>query len=105
MDAVTAISGTGPAYFFLLTEILASAAREFGLPAETADRLASMTCFGAGAMMASSPGEDAQGGLRTPYPGRTTEAAMEVLEGGNFRDLMFRAADAAKKRSRELAGE
>jgi len=105
MDAVTAISGTGPAYFFLLTEILASAAREFGLPAETADRLASMTCFGAGAMMASSPGEAAELRRRVTSPGGTTEAAMEVLEGGKFRELMFRAADAAKKRSRELAGE
>jgi pyrroline-5-carboxylate reductase len=105
MDAVTAISGTGPAYYFLLTEVLASAAREFGLPAETADRLASMTCFGAGAMMATSPGEAEELRRRVTSPGGTTEAAMRILEGGSFRDLMYRAADAARKRSRELAGE
>jgi pyrroline-5-carboxylate reductase len=103
MDAVTAISGTGPAYFFLLAEVLAAAARELGLPAETADRLASITCFGAGAMLASSPGEAEELRLRVTSPGGTTQAAMVVLEDGKFRDLVFRAAEAACNRSRELA--
>jgi len=105
MDAVTAISGTGPAYFFLLTEALASAARDLGLPADTADRLASMTCFGAGAMVASSPGEAEELRRRVTSPGGTTQAAMVVMENGRFRDLVFRAAEAARNRSRELAGE
>jgi len=103
MDAVTAISGTGPAYFFLLTEALAAAARELGLPADTADHLASITCFGAGAMVASSPGEAEELRRRVTSPGGTTQAAMVVLKDGRFRELVFRAAEAARDRSRELA--
>ena len=105
MDAVTAVSGTGPAYFFLLTEALASAARELGLSAATADRLAAITCFGAGAMIASSPDEAEELRLRVTSPGGTTEAAMAVLEKGAFRDLMSRAVRAARDRSRELSGQ
>jgi pyrroline-5-carboxylate reductase len=103
MDAVTAISGTGPAYYFLLTEVLAAAAESFGLPAETADRLASVTCFGAGAMLASSPGEAAELRRRVTSPGGTTQAAMAVMEKGKFRELVHRAAEAARDRSKELA--
>jgi pyrroline-5-carboxylate reductase len=103
MDAVTAISGTGPAYYFLLTEALAAAAESFGLPAETADRLASITCFGAGAMLASSPGEAAELRRRVTSPGGTTQAAMVIMEEGKFRELVRRAAEAARDRSRELA--
>lgn len=103
MDAVTAISGTGPAYFFLLAEALSAAARELGLPADTSDRLASITCFGAGAMLASSPGEAEELRLRVTSPGGTTQAAMVVMEDGKFKDLVFRAAEAACNRSRELA--
>jgi pyrroline-5-carboxylate reductase len=103
MDAVTAVSGTGPAYYFLLTEALAAAARELGLPPETADRLAAMTCFGAGAMMATSPDEAVELRRRVTSPGGTTEAAMAVLEGAGFAELMRRAVEAACRRSRELA--
>jgi pyrroline-5-carboxylate reductase len=105
MDAVTAISGTGPAYFFLLTEVLVEAAREMGLPEETADRLARVTCFGAGAMLASSPGEAAELRRRVTSPNGTTHAAMTVLEAEGYHDLVKRAADAARRRSRELSGE
>lgn len=105
MDAVTAVSGTGPAYFFLLTEVLAAAARELGLPPETADRLASITCFGAGAMMASSPGEAEELRRRVTSPGGTTQAAIGVMENGQFRELVIRAVKAARDRSRELALE
>jgi pyrroline-5-carboxylate reductase len=103
MDAVTAISGTGPAYFFLLTEALAAAARELGLPADTADRLASITAFGAGAMVASSPGEAEELRRRVTSPGGTTQAAMIIMKNGRFRELVLRAAEAARDRSRELA--
>jgi len=103
MDAVTALSGTGPAYFFLLSEALASAGRELGLPAATADRLAAITCFGAGAMLASSPDEAEELRRRVTSPGGTTEAAMAVLERGAFADLMTRAVTAARDRSRELS--
>lgn len=105
MDAVTAISGTGPAYFFLLTEVLAEAAREMGLPGETADRLASVTCFGAGAMLASSPGEAAELRRRVTSPNGTTHAAMTLLKSEGYDELVKRAAEAARKRSRELSGE
>jgi pyrroline-5-carboxylate reductase len=104
MDAVTAVSGTGPAYFFLLTEALANAARDLGLAPDTADRLAAITCFGAGAMMATSPDEARELRRRVTSPGGTTEAAMAILEGGGFRDLMARAVAAAEARSRELSG-
>mgnify|MGYP001827543390 CR=1 FL=1 len=103
MDAVTAISGTGPAYFFLLTEALAAAARELGLPGETADRLAAMTCFGAGAMVATSPDEAVELRRRVTSPGGTTEAAMKLLEQKGFNQMMLQAAQAACNRSRELA--
>jgi pyrroline-5-carboxylate reductase len=104
MDAVTAVSGTGPAYFFLLTEVLTTAARELGLPPETAERLAAITCFGAGAMMATSPDEAEELRRRVTSPGGTTEAAMAVLDDGGFRNLMMRAVAAACDRSRELSG-
>ncbi|MEE4292482.1 MAG: pyrroline-5-carboxylate reductase [Xanthomonadales bacterium] len=105
MDAVTAISGTGPAYFFLLTEVLADAAREMGLPLETARRLASATCVGAGAMLASDPGEAAELRRRVTSPNGTTHAAMTLLEAEGYRELVQRAAEAARKRSSELSGE
>lgn len=105
MDAVTAISGTGPAYYFLLTEVLAAAAREMGLPAETADRLAAITCFGAGAMLASSPGDAVELRRRVTSPGGTTQAAMEVMKAEGFREVVSHAAEAARRRSRELSGE
>ena len=105
MDAVTAISGTGPAYFFFLTEALAEAAREMGLPEETADRLASATCFGAGAMLASSPGEAADLRRRVTSPNGTTHAAITLLREEGYRELVKRAAEAARRRSRELSGE
>lgn len=103
MDAVTAVSGTGPAYYFLMTEALAAAARELGLPAETANRLAAITCFGAGAMMASSPDEAVELRRNVTSPGGTTEAAMAILQGDGFQELMLRAVKAARDRSRELA--
>ena len=103
MDAVTAVSGTGPAYYFLLTEALAASARKLGLPPGTADRLAAITCFGAGAMVASSPDEAEELRRRVTSPGGTTEAAMAVLENGGFRELMLEAVRAARDRSQELS--
>ena len=84
-------------------EALAGAAREFGLPADVADRLASITCFGAGAMLAASPGDAEELRHRVTSPGGTTQAAMAVMDDGRFRDLVFRAAQAARDRSQALA--
>jgi pyrroline-5-carboxylate reductase len=103
MDAVTAISGSGPAYFFLLAEALASAGEQMGLPREVALQLASKTCVGAGAMLAQSDESPEQLRLRVTSPGGTTEAAIESFQQGGLGDLVLRAAKAAENRGRELA--
>jgi pyrroline-5-carboxylate reductase len=103
MDAVTAISGSGPAYFFLLIESLEAAGMELGLPHETARRLAAQTARGAGRMAAESGHEPATLREQVTSKGGTTAAALEVLEAGGLRGLVRRAADAAAKRSAELA--
>ena len=105
IDAVTAISGSGPAYVFHLAECLAEAAVSLGLTPELADRLARATVEGAGELLYRS--ELAPGELRrnVTSPGGTTAAALAVLTAeGGLSDLMKRAAAAAKKRSEELSG-
>ena len=105
MDAVTALSGSGPAYFFLFMEALADAGTELGLPADTARLLALQTAFGA-ARMALESSEDAAALRRhVTSPGGTTEAAIGILQQGGFEALVKRALEGAADRSRELAGE
>ncbi len=104
MDAVTAISGSGPAYYFLLTEALAKAGEALGLPAEVAQRLASKTCVGAGAMLANAPESPEELRKRVTSPGGTTQAAIEAFEQGGLRDLVLQAARAADQRGKELSG-
>jgi pyrroline-5-carboxylate reductase len=106
IDAVTAISGSGPAYVFALTEALAAAAERLGLPAELAMSLARGTVEGSGELMrresATSPAT-----LRrnVTSPGGTTAAALAVLQGeGGLDSLMERAAAAARARAAEMAG-
>jgi pyrroline-5-carboxylate reductase len=106
IDAVTAISGGGPAYVFALTEALARAAEALGLPADLAMRLARGTVEGAGELMrreqATPPAE-----LRrnVTSPGGTTAAALAILQGdGGLDALMTRAAEAARARAAEMAG-
>ncbi|MEK9279756.1 MULTISPECIES: pyrroline-5-carboxylate reductase [unclassified Bradyrhizobium] len=104
MDAVTAVSGSGPAYVFLLAEELARAGVEAGLPEALATKLARETAAGAGELLHRS--ELATSTLRqnVTSPGGTTAAALEVLMGEpGLRDLMIRAIAAATKRSKELA--
>ena len=105
MDAVTAVSGSGPAYFFLVMEAMQEAARQLGLPAETARLLTLQTAFGAAKMALESTEEP--GGLRqrVTSPGGTTEKALGVLEDGALRGLFLKAIEAAATRSRELADE
>lgn len=103
MDAVTAVSGSGPAYVFLLAEVLAVAAEQEGLDRDTAARLASRTVAGAGALMLET-GETA-GALRKQVtsPGGTTEAALDILGAADgLAPLLRRAVAAATKRSRDL---
>jgi pyrroline-5-carboxylate reductase len=103
MDAVTAVSGSGPAYVFHFIECLTEAAKKAGLPAETAALLATQTVYGA-ACLAAESGE-APGRLREQVtsPNGTTAAALAILMDGNrLADLMAEAVEAARKRSVEL---
>jgi len=103
MDAVTAISGSGPAYVFLLIETLAAAAQKEGLTADLARKLATATVAGAGAYAAQSPIEPGRLREQVTSPGGTTQAALEVLMGeGGLETLVRKAVRAAATRSREL---
>jgi pyrroline-5-carboxylate reductase len=102
MDAVTAVSGSGPAYFFYLTELLAAAGVELGLSEEDAARLARVTFEGAARLLAES-GEDAAAlRKKVTSPGGTTEAALKFLEARGFGPIFIDAVRAARDRGREL---
>jgi len=106
IDALTAISGSGPAYVFYLAECLAAAGEAAGLPAEMAARLARATVDGAGALLAASP-EQSPTALRESVTSRggVTAAALEVLMGKDgLKALLEKAVLAAKKRAGELSG-
>jgi pyrroline-5-carboxylate reductase len=105
MDAVTAVSGSGPAYVFLLAEALAQAGVAVGLPAALADKLARETVAGSGELLHRSPLDAAALRENVTSPGGTTAAALEVLMGQNgLKNLMEKAVSAATARSRQLAG-
>jgi pyrroline-5-carboxylate reductase len=104
MDAVTAVSGSGPAYIFLLAEELARAGVEAGLPAELAAKLARETVAGSGELLHRSDLAAATLRANVTSPGGTTAAALEVLMGKDgLQQLMIRAVAAATRRSKELA--
>ncbi|WP_181706747.1 pyrroline-5-carboxylate reductase [Chthonobacter rhizosphaerae] len=103
MDAVTAVSGSGPAYVFLLAEHLAKAGEAAGLPPDVAALAARQTVAGAGALLAASPLDPATLRQNVTSPGGTTAAALEVLMGENgLLPLLTRAVEAAARRGREL---
>ena len=105
IDAVTAVSGSGPAYVFLLAESLARAGHAAGLPAELAARLARATVAGAGELLHRSPLDPSTLRQNVTSPGGTTAAALSVLMAPDGLDpLMQKAVAAAANRSRELAG-
>jgi pyrroline-5-carboxylate reductase len=105
MDAVTAVSGSGPAYIFLLAEELARAGVAAGLPAELATKIARETVSGAGELLHQSDLDAAILRKNVTSPGGTTAAALDVLMGKDgLQELMRRAVAAATKRSKELAG-
>jgi pyrroline-5-carboxylate reductase len=106
MDAVTAVSGSGPAYLFLLTEAISAAGVKAGLPQALAKELAKATVCGAGALMAAVDTPPATLRENVTSKGGTTAAALSVLmaDGGLFQ-LMEKAVDEAKKRSIELGHE
>ena len=104
MDAVTAVSGSGPAYIFLLAEELARAGVEAGLPQELATKLARETVAGSGELLHRSDAPSATLRQNVTSPGGTTAAALEVLMGPDgMQSLLTRAVAAATRRSKELA--
>ena len=103
MDSVTALSGSGPAYFLLVMEALQEAGQAMGLPEETAKLLSLQTAFGAAKMALESSEDAAVLRQRVTSPGGTTEKALAVLENGGLRVLFSDALKAARERSRELA--
>jgi pyrroline-5-carboxylate reductase len=105
MDVVTALSGSGPAYFFLLMEALTSAGNRLGLPQDTARLLALQTAFGAAKMALESADDAAQLRRRVTSPGGTTERAIGEFQKNNFEGIVLQALQAAADRSRELATE
>lgn len=104
IDAVTALSGGGPAYVFLLTEVMANAGVAAGLPEELARKLARTTVSGAGELMRQSDDEPERLRINVTSPGGTTAEALKVLMADDaWQPLMTRAIAAATARSRELA--
>lgn len=103
MDAVTALSGSGPAYIFLLAEAMQAAGETEGLPADTARDLALQTIFGAARMLTES-GEPADVlRQRVTSPKGTTQAALDSFEADGFRAMVARAIQAARVRGAELS--
>ena len=102
IDAVTALSGSGPAYFFYLVEQMIGAGVQMGLSAEHARLLASRTALGAAKMLAESPDGPAELRRKVTSPGGTTEAAIRHMEAGRLPDVVKDAIYAAERRGKEL---
>ena len=103
IDAVTAVSGSGPAYYFLLMEAMIDAGTELGLSRETASELTIQTAIGAAQMAKASDVDVAELRRRVTSPGGTTEQAINTFEGAHLRDIVKAALNAANRRSGELA--
>jgi len=103
LDAVTAVSGSGPAYFFLLIEAMTAAGVKLGLPADIAAQLTLQTALGAAHMAAASDVDAAELRRRVTSPAGTTEAAIKSFQAGGFEALVEQALGAAAHRSAEMA--
>lgn len=103
MDAVTAVSGSGPAYIFLLAEAMEAAALAEGLPADAARTLVLETVLGAARMLTESGEDPAELRRRVTSPGGTTQAAIETFEAGGFQTLVAAAIHNATERGRQLS--
>jgi len=103
LDAVTAVSGSGPAYFFLLIEAMTAAGEKLGLPRETASQLTLQTALGAARMAVASDVDAAELRRRVTSPAGTTEAAITSFQANGFEAIVEQALQAAAKRSAELA--
>lgn len=102
MDVVTGLSGSGPAYVFLMIEALSDGAVQIGLPRKTANMLAAQTVFGAGKMFLETGKHASELKDLVATPGGTTFAGLKSLEKGNFRSIVADAVEAATQRSRDL---
>lgn len=105
MDAVTALSGSGPAYFFLIMEVMEQAGVKLGLPEETARLLTLQTAFGAAKLALEIEEDPAQLRRNVTSPGGTTEQAILALQDGEIQRIFEQAMQAAHDRARELADE
>ena len=103
MDAVTAVSGSGPAYVFLLAEAMFDAALAEGLPAEAAHMLVAQTILGGARMLTEDGATASELRRRVTSPDGTTQAAIEVFDAGGFNALVGRAIRAAHERGRQLS--
>jgi pyrroline-5-carboxylate reductase len=105
LDAVTAVSGSGPAYFFLLVEAMRDAGTALGLTPQTAARLAARTCVGAARMIEGGTTDVAELRQQVTSKGGTTEAALQHLETAGLRGIFREALSAAAQRSKELGDQ
>ncbi|KAF9149741.1 hypothetical protein BG015_008437 [Linnemannia schmuckeri] len=105
IDTVTGISGSGPAYFFLMMEAMEDAAVKLGMDRETAKELTIQTCLGAAKMAQSSSDDLKTLRVKVTSPQGTTDAAIKTFERGGFRDLVAESVKAADSRSKSLAVE
>lgn len=105
LDAVTAISGSGPAYFFAIMEAMQSIAQDMGLDADMAERFVHQTALGAAQMAINSDVDVGELRRRVSSPGGTTLAALEQFEAGDLHGLFAKALDAARQRAQDMAKE
>lgn len=105
LDIVTAVSGSGPAYFYYLVECLGKAGTRLGLPADIASKLALHTAHGASVMAVQSQADVTELRQQVTTKGGTTEAALQQLDAGHFEQLIDTAIAAATRRGQELAAE
>lgn len=105
MDAVTAVSGSGPAYFFEFTRLMAESATNLGLSGEVANQLAAETLIGAAALVEQSGSSLEELRNMVTSKGGTTEAALNSLNSNNLDELIMKALEAARNRAIELSGE
>ena len=105
LDVVTALSGSGPAYYFLLTELMIQAAIDLGLEPQAARTLAVRTLHGAGQLAVAAEGDLARLRAEVTSKGGTTEAALRAYDDAGLRGIVARALGAATQRARELAAQ
>jgi len=103
MDAVTAVSGSGPAYIFYLAELMIRAAEKLNLPKNVVPTLVKQTIFGAAALMKSSAEPPETLRMKVTSPGGTTEAAIKYMENNNLQNIIISAIECAADRAKELS--